>query len=296
MGLFGRLVNVAVGQAGLPGLLVSGLRVNFRVKMSQASTANEATIRIWNPNPATIALLEEGPVPTVVLQVGYGQALDPLAKVPRMIFTGGVIKDGLTVRKEGPDRIVEIEAKDGGFEIAGTIINLTFKTPTAMSVVIASVAFEMGLITGSIVLAVGPATPVPDPVLANGGVFNGQASAILDRIAASLNGAWWVTDGVFFFQSPGTVPVVQGDAPLFSSITGNLIGAVKPKDRGGVEVRALLDASLRPGAPFAIETVDALTGLTKKPQVYTATDVVFEGDSGFDTPFYVTVTGRLPGT
>ena len=289
MGLFGRLVNVAVGQAGLPGLLVSGLRVNFRVKMSQSSSANEATIRLWNPNPATIALLEEGDFPTVVLSVGYRQSTNPFAKVPRMIFTGGVIRDGLTVRKEGPDRIVEIEAKDGGAAIAGTNINLTFKTPTALSAVVASIAFEMGLITGSIVLA-------PDVVLSNGGVFNGQASAILDRIAASVNGAWWISDGVFFFQAPGTVPVIQGKAPLFSSVTGNLIGAVKPKDRGGVEVRALLDASLRPGAPFAVQSVNALTGVVTKPQVYTATDVVFEGDSGFDVPFYVTVTGRLPGT
>jgi hypothetical protein len=289
MGLFSRIVTVAVGQAGLPGLLVSGLRVNFRVKMSQSSSANEATIRMWNPNPATIALLEEGPQPTVVLSVGYGQALDPLAKIPRQIFTGGVIKDGLTVRKEGPDRIVEIEAKDGGLAIASTNVNLTFKTPTAMSVVVAAIAAEMTLPIGSIALA-------PDVVLSNGGSFSGQGSVVLDRIAASVGGAWWITDGVFFFVAPASAPVPQGEAPLFSSLTGNLIGAVKRKDRGGVEVRALLDASLRPGSPFAVQSVDALTGVPTEPQVYTATDVVFEGDSGFDVPYYVTTTGRLPGT
>jgi hypothetical protein len=287
MALFQRIVTVAVGQAGAPGLEVSGLRVGFRVKMSQSSSANEATIRIWNPNPATIAILEEGPLPTVVLSVGYGQALDPAAKIPRMIFTGGVIKDGLTVRKEGPDRIVEIEAKDGGFAIAGTNVNLTFKTPTTFSTVVAAVAAAMQLPVGQITVA-------PDVTLANGGVFTGQGSAVLDRIAQSVNGNWWITDGVFFFVSPGDVPVPQGEAPQFSAVTGNLIGGVKKKDRGGVEVRGLIDASMRPGSPFAVQTVDALSGVPTEPQVYTATDVVFEGDSGFDKAFYVTVTGKLP--
>jgi hypothetical protein len=287
VGLFERVVTVAVGQAGAPGLEVSGLRVNFRVKMSQSSSANQATIRMWNPNPATIALLEEGPFPTVLLSVGYAQALDPAAKVPRLIFTGGIIKDGLTIRKEGPDRIVEMEASDAGSVIAGTNVSLTFKTAIAMSAVVTAIAAEMQLVVGSIVLA-------PEVTLVNGGVFTGQASAVLDRIAASTNGAWWISDGVFFFQAPQDVPVPQGEAPLFSSLTGNLIGAVKKKDRGGVEIRGLIDASIRPGAPFAVQTIDATTGTPTEPQVYTATDVVFEGDSGFDKAFYATITGALP--
>lgn len=280
MSLFGRKVTVTVGQAGALGAKLTDLRVNFRVKMSQSSAPNEATIRIWNPNPLTISVLEVGPLPTVVLAAGYEDPLDPTgaASVPRMIFIGDVIKDGLIIRKEGPDRIVEISAKDGGFAVANTRINLTFKTPTSFSAVVEAIQKQMLLPKGLILV-------VPDLVLANGGNFVGQASDILDRLAAATGNAWWISDNVFFFApTAAALPLV---APLFSSKFGNLIGEPKKKDRGGVEVRALLDASLRPGGSFVLEST-TLAG------TYIATDVVFEGDSGFDRPFYVTTTGRLP--
>jgi hypothetical protein len=281
MSVFGRKVTVTFGQAGAQGLAISGLRVSFRVEMSQSSVPNAAKLRVWNPNPATIALLESGPLPTVVLSAGYSDPSIPgdLA-IPRQIFAGDVVKDGLTVSKEGPDRIVEIEAQDGGNAYQTARINVSFATPVSMSAVVAAVAAQLALPIGLI-------NVLPDPVLPNGGVFSGSAREVLDRIAATVGGAWWISDGVFFF-APTTTPLAL-PAPLFSSFAGNLIGAPMKKDRGGVQVRALLDASLRPGGTFVLQA-NTLSG------TYVASDVIFEGDSGFATPFYVTTVGRLPGT
>ena len=281
MPLFGRQVTVTMGQAGGAGVALTGLRVSFRVEMSQASTPHTAKIRLWNPNPASLALLESGPLPTVSLAVGYG---DPLlesgAAIPRLIFTGDVVKDGLTVKKEGPDRIVEIEGQDGGTAYQTARINVSFATPVTMSAVVAAVAAQMALPIGLIQV-------LPDITLPNGGVFSGQGRDVLDRIAATVGGAWWISDGVFFF-APTTAPLAL-PAPKFSSFLGNLIGSPKKKDRGGVEARALLDASLRPGGSFLVIS-ETISGL------YIASDVIFEGDSGFAAPFYVTTVGRLSGT
>lgn len=283
--LFGRRVTVTLGQAGAPGIALSGLRVNFRVEMSRSSVPHGATIRIWNPSPATVALLEAGPLPTVLLAVGYADPLDPtgLSAVPRLIFTGDVVRDGLTTRKEGVDRVVEIEAQDGGQAYQTTRVDLTFATPTTLSSVVAAVAAALALPVGLI-------TVLPDVTLAQGGLFSGQGRDVLDRIAASVNHSWWISDGVFFFAPTATgLPL---PAPVFSSALGNLVGAPKKKDRGGIEVRALLDASLRPGGTFLVEQL--VEGVPVQ-QPYLASDVVFEGDSGFDTGFYVTATGTAMG-
>lgn len=278
--LFGRVVSVAWGQAGLPGVSLSDLRVGFRVEMSQSSQANQASIRVWNPSPISLALLE-GPLPSVSLSVGYKDPLAPqLPGIPRLIFRGDVIKDGLTIRKEGPDRIVEIAAKDGGQSLKTTSVSLTYATPVTVSAVVAAVAAQL-------ILPIGQITVVPDVALSNGGVFVGRASDVLDRLASAVDSAWFVTDGVFYFV-PRSTPIPRPTAPVFSSLLGNLIGAPKKKDRGSVEVRALLDADMRPGGAFVVAS-------TTVNGTYTASDVTFEGDSGFDTPFYVTVTGRLPG-
>lgn len=280
MPLFGRQVTVTMGQAGAQGVALSGLRVSFRVEMSQSSVPHGAKIRLWNPNPASIALLESGPLPTVQLAVGYADPLQPSpTAIPRLIFTGDVVENGLTVQKQGPDRIVEIEAQDGGTAYQTARINVSFATPTTISAVVAAVAAQLQLPIGLIQV-------VPDLTLPNGGVFSGQARDVLDRLAATVGGAWWISDGVLFF-APTATPLAL-PVPTFSSTLGNLIGSPKKKDRGGVEVRALLDASLRPGGSFLL--VSTTIGGT-----YIASDVIFEGDSGFAAPFYVTTVGRLAG-
>jgi hypothetical protein len=279
-GVFERHVTVAIGQAGVAGVALSKLRIAFLVNMNRGSNPHTASIRIWNPNPLTLALLE-GPLPTVGLKVGYGDAQIPGGGVviERSIFLGEVVKNGLQVEREGRDRIATIDASDTPSAYQSIRIALTFPTSITMSAVVASIAGHLLLPIGSIVVA-------PDVVLTQGGVFSGSARDILDRIAQSTNSDWWISDGVFFFGPKGApVPSV---APVFSSLNGNLIGTPIKKDRGSIEVKALLDASMRPGSSFVVSS-RSING------TYVASDVEFVGDSGYDTPFYVRITGKLPG-
>jgi len=280
-GAFGRRVELSLGQAGATGLKLADLRVAFRVTMSKGRNPHDAEIRVYNPNPLSLALLEEGPLPTVRLAVGYGDPLLPGGGpgIPRQIFLGEVVRDGLRNERAGPDRIVEITAQDtpGAYQLGR--VALTFPTSVTMSAVVAAIAAQLRLPVGVI-------SVLPDVTLSQGGTFNGGARDVLDRIAASVNGDWWISDGVFYF-TPSGAPV-PGVAPLFSSIQGNLIGVPIKKDRGGVEILGLLDADMRPGGLFVVQS-NAVNG------TYIATDVTFQGDSGFDQPFYVRVVGRLPG-
>lgn len=280
-GLFGREVTLALGQAGAVGVALSGLRIAFRVRMDRGRSPHEASIRIWNANPLTLAALEAGPAPTVLLSVGYGDPLAPDAPgIPRQIFIGEVAKDGLRIEREGVDRIAEIEAKDspGAYQLGR--VGLTFTTPVPMSQVVAAVAAQL-------LLPVGGISVVPDVTLTQGGTFSGAARDVLDRLAASVGADWWITDGVFYFQPKGAPS--PGLVPLFSSLAGNLIGQPVKKDRGKVEIKALLDASMRPGLSFVVASA-SVNG------TYIADSVEFIGDSGFDQPFYVVIVGRPPGT
>ena len=281
MAIFGRKVVLSLGQAGVAGLALADLRVGFSVKMNKGPNPHTATIQVYNANPLTLATLEAGPLPTVQLKVGYADPLIPGGgiTIPRSIFLGEVVKGGLTITREGPDRIATIEAQDtpGAYQLGR--VALTYPTAVSMSAVVAAVAAQLALPIGSIVVA-------PDVVLSQGGNFVGDARRILDRIAASVGGRWWISDGVFFF-APAGVPV-PGVAPLFSSVTGNLIGIPAKKDRGKIQVTGLLDASVRPGVAFAVQS-NSVNG------TYIATDVEFLGDSGFDQAFYVRVVGELPG-
>jgi hypothetical protein len=282
MAVFGRRVELSIGQAGQAGVLLAGLRVSFRVRMDRGRSAHEAAVRVWNANPRTLAVLDAGPEPTVQLKVGYGDPLQPEGGtgLPRLIFLGELVRDGLRIEREGPERVAEIEAKDtpGAYQLGR--VALTFATSVSMSQVVAAVVAELGLPVGDLTL-------VPDVTLAQGGTFAGAARDVLNRIAASVNADWWITDGVFFMTPKGQA--APGLVPVFSSLAGNLIGTPVKKDRGKIEVKALLDASMRPGLSFLVDS-EEIKG------TYVADSVEFIGDSGFDLPFYVQIVGRTPGS
>lgn len=284
MAIFGRTVTLSIGQAGAPGFLFSSLRINFRVKKSRSGTPNTAKVRVWNINPVTAAILE-GPLPTIILSAGYGDPLAPPnapAPIPRQIFIGDVIKDGVTLSKAGPDRILQIEAQDGGRPYQTGFVSLAFPTSVTMSAVIATIAAQLLLVVtpGNIIV-------LPDVILSQGVTFSGSARGILDRFAASTNSNWWIESGaLYFLPETASTPNI---APLFSSLKGNLIGTPIKKDRNTIEIVALLDAGLVPGGTFSVQS-NSVNGL------YTATDVQLTGDSGFDGPFYITVIGKIVGT
>lgn len=264
--LFGRQVFLQIGKENQPGKSFSELRVGFRVQMSREAVPNKATIKAYNLHPDTIALLQELDV-IVRLVVGYD--------VPRQIFRGSPIKSGVRVEKQGPDRIVIIEAQDGGREYQSTQLNISFATPTTLQQVFDEVALQLGLPTGTIRINRNISYP-------HGFSYTGPARTLLDRIADSTASDWFIRDGALYVI--GSNEDSGEEAVVFSSARKNLIGSPTPKDNG-MEVKALIEPSMRPGRLFQLES-ESYNG------IYVAQDVMFVGDSGWETQNYVITTGK----
>lgn len=245
------------------------MRVSFDVKMSTSSTPNSAVIEAYNLAPESIALAQAKDA-VIRLFVGYD--------APLQVFAGNPTKDGVRMERRGPDRVLRIEAADGGKAFKEARVNVSFSTSTTLRQVFDSVSTQLGLPEGTIRLT-------EDLSFPKGITLAGPARDVLDRLARSTASEWYIRDGALQFVGEGED--TGETAVVFSSIAGNLIGSPTPKD-DGIEVTALLAPALRPGKPFQVESKD-YNGL------YTATDVAFKGDSGYDRPFYVIATGKPRG-
>lgn len=263
------------GVEGAPGRRLSGLRVGFNAKYRSDKTPNKCTIKIYNLAPTSLAMLF---VPRAVIRVfaGYGVGGEKLA------FEGTPTDGGLTLEADGNgDRILSIDAEDGGRAFREAVINASFATPTTIGqligLVLASTQWSRGFIDPSI-----EAITLP-----HGCTLVGRAADIMDRIAAMslpFGADWHVRDGTLYVVPKGTsTPEV---APLFSSYTGNLIGIPTPT-KDGCKFKGLMDATLRPGRAVYVKSA-ALEG------AYIAKDVTLNGDA-WGNEFEVEVEARLIG-
>lgn len=273
LGLFGRQVAIEIGPEGGVGVRHTGLRVSFRVEHKASKAVSTAEIAIYNPAPTTIGALRV-PGTAIRLLVGYD--------VPRVIFQGPPVKNGLDLQVRGPDRVFTVDAADGGRAYVGTAMNTSLTTPSTFGQVLALILAQTLWFRGYI-------DPSVEGIsLPHGIVLQGRPAEILDRLAAAvppLGADWFIRDNSLYIVPRGqATPEV---APLISSVQGNLIGSPTPT-KEGVKVQALIDATMRPGRSFIVQSL-LVNG------TYVARDVTFEGDSGYEQPFYMTITGRPLG-
>ena len=271
--LFGREVVVQVGRAGDTGRELRDLRVSFRVEMDRTSVPSRGVIQVYNPAEATVGVLQQEDA-VVRLLAGYASAGGP-----RLIFRGEPVRNGVGMERRGPDRILTIEALDGGREVADGFVNTSFGRETSARQVLDALAAALGLPLG-IPLGGALDREIRWP---HGLTLVGPARDELDRVCEALAADWFVRDGALYVVGRGRS--TGETAPLFSPAAGNLVGSPTRKADGSVEVVALLDPAMRPGRPFVVESA-SVSG------EYIARDVAFDGDSGYDAIFYVRLTGE----
>ena len=264
--LFNRKVILQLGVDGQKGKSFSDLRVRFKVTRSVDLEPDEATITLWNANPHTRALVQqEGAL--LRLLVGY--------EVPRLLFSGRPITDGVEITREATDRILKIEAKDGGQELS-TQVALNWSTDTTLQQAVEALRSASGLKVGNLDL--------PNMRIAGGFTLTGTVDEALSRISEIADRRIYIRDGALVSQAPGQP--VGTRSVVFSAAAGNLIGSPSSK-KGSVKLKALLGGAegLRPGQPYRVES-EMFSG------DYIATDVKFDGDSGFAQPYYIEVVGE----
>lgn len=264
--MFGRKVIVEIGEAGGVARRFTNLRIAGRVDKSPKSGPNTATLEIYNPSPDSIAAAQ---TPRAVVRVLAGH------DVPRLLFVGTVIKNGARIEQAGPDRILTVEAMDGGRSYQAAHINESFSRTSTIEQVFGSLAEKLGVQLGAVELGEGVQFP-------RGLTLTGPARTVLADLATSIGAEWSIQDGALQVLSDSAD---TGEAVvLVSSRTGNLIGSPKVGSEG-LEITALLDGRLRPGRRLVIES-KMFKG------VYRAREVQHVFDSGWDSSFHTTVVAK----
>lgn len=268
--LFGRRVIVELGTAGASGKRIEGLRIGFGVQMDDGSEPNKAKLEIYNASRETVAQMQASDA-MVRLLVGYQSE----GGAPRLLFQGNPIDAGVKLDRRGPDRVLVIEAQDGGREYSTSYVSESYSTATTSGQLFAAMAAALGLPLGNV------AAVVSDVSFPHGIATVGPVRDKMNRIAAMSGARWQIRDGALQVWAIGGS--TGEEAVVFSASAGNLIGSPKPTD-DGVEITALLAPTLRPGKPFRVESEDVNGD-------YVAAAVQFRGDSGWGREFYVTAKG-----
>lgn len=237
---FGRVCTLILGRDG-SGVNFAGLRVRFSIKKTSDSTANEAKIELYNPNPDHAGLLLKSWA-DIVLMAGYESNVS-------LIFTGQIRR--VTRRVEGTDRILTIESGDGDHAIEKGTVNTTLAKGTTDRDALAACQNGMGV-------AVGHADPVSKTPRSRGKVLSGKASAELSKVTTHNDAAWSVQDGQLLLLKSGQVR--PNAVWRIASDTG-MVGSPEEAEDGGVKVATLLNPGYLIGGLAMVEGVGYTGGI-----------------------------------
>lgn len=263
--LFNRNVILEAGVPGTQGLRWTENRIAFKVEKKVTKTTNEAQIELFNPNEQSVAAFQ---APGVIVRLFAGY------EFPKQIFQGDPINNGVNLERSSEDRVLKIEAQDGGRLLESAQVNETFTTATDLSQVLQRLSDNFGFEVGNLRGAENIEFP-------NGINLNGKMDLVLDRLGSMSNADWSIQDGALQMVKD------NGDtgepAVLFSTQNGNLKSVVR-KDKGKIEMTAVLEGSIKPGRRFVVES-ESINGIFK------AQDVSFNGDN-WSSDFDVKAIGR----
>ena len=92
-------------QLQMATVVVTGLRVQFKIEKNDQATPSHASITVWNLARKTRDTLSRMDVP-VILMAGYGKDIE-------QIFYGDIAPLGISVVRNGPDWLTTFKAGDG---------------------------------------------------------------------------------------------------------------------------------------------------------------------------------------
>jgi len=177
----------------------------------------------------------------VILEAGWGGALQE-------VFRGTATS--VRSRRQGPDWITEIQATDGGFQLAKAVASKQFAPGTTSGAVLAYLATTLGL---DLAPTQGLAA-LQGFVLVGGLSCVGDCAAAIQDMCDALRLLWWVEDGQIWILGEGESlpgqPLVVSPEPLPNAI--RLYQEAEPIDGQGLRIRCALASALRCGHLVAL--------------------------------------------
>lgn len=234
-----RRVDLIVSGASGDGLNLSGMRITFKTKKSDAQTPNTAEIRIYNLAPSTAKQIRDE-FTQITLQAGYEANFG-------IIFTGN-IKQVRFGRENGTDTFIDIAAGDGDDAYNFSVINTTLAAGATQTDQInaAGKALERRGV------GVGFLAETPPEALPRGKAMYGMARDYLRQSSEASEATWSIQDGKLqLVARTGTLP---DQAILLNSKSG-LIGTPE-QTNDGISVRTLLNPLMKIGGQVKIDEDD----------------------------------------
>lgn len=234
------------------------LRIDFDIDKDLTQQTNKSAVKIYNLTDETRKKLEVADL-VCSLEVGYAEDIGL-----RRIFYGSVTH--ATTRREGPDKITELEMSDGQIAIRDTVVSLGYAAGVGGAKIVDDVAVQMGLITQI-------ATDVEFASYPAGFSFVGKGRECLDKVMAATGATWSIQNNVLqVIMNGGTT---NNQTLVFSPASGlvgspeRIIKTVKRPDetkkkrkvkkekrekKAGWKVKTLLTPTISPGDSVRVES------------------------------------------
>ena len=225
---------------------ITQLRIQFLCKKNRATTANELTVKVYNPNQDTInQCLVSGGI--VRLYAGYNDEIKLIAQ--SQITTATPIYEGV-------DIILNLECLDGVESIRKTKVSISFQAGSTVNQVLNALVEYL-----QIPLKVAPDVDL-NKKFNNGYSFAGGVGTALDEVTDRAFAKWAMQDGTLLII--GQSGTTNTNAVLLTPDTG-MIGTPMPIEdtvnslevgeiRRGWKVKSLLQGDINPADIIAIES------------------------------------------
>jgi hypothetical protein len=264
---FGRVVKIVVGDRALSSVAPGGgpgLHLAFSVTRSVDRSQDQLTATAWGVHQSTLSLLQADRT-ACSIAAGYG--------TPTLLGVGRVVPGTLRVDYEGRQPRATWQISDGGIALRAIDVSRAWSTVRASEALDYVLALS-GLARGAIDLGA-------DVTYSRGLVLCDSAEGAIQQIAADTRSAYAVQSGVLHMWPRDGAR--QRLRVVVSTATG-LVGDPEPADKGRWRVVVSLEPTVRPGDEVRVDST-ALRGILR------VVDVEHAGDSGYELPFYSSITG-----
>lgn len=239
-----------------------GFRIRFDVLTNTADTMNPTSIYIYNLGPDSRARFERRHS-KIALSAGYeGNEGE--------IFVGVVAR--VRTRKEGPDYVTHIEAKDGLLAHEGSTINQSFGQPTSLTDAVTSVvkSFE----GSGIALPNIPGLNLPTKTYHSGIALSGKSITVLNQILKGSKLSATILKESLLITAKGEARGEGEQIFVLSTDTG-MVG-IPEVGESGITVNSLLNPQLEAFKRIIIKS-RFVNGIYRMVTVRHAGDT-FQGD------------------
>ncbi len=244
--LFDRIAKVLITSA-TEQLEIEHLRFSFNIKKDESSDQNSLELMIYNMNKTLRSKFEEKDL-KVELLAGYGG-------VAELIFKGDLIF--AIDKKQGPDILTKVQAKDGGVAMRQTMWSESFVAGTTVQQIVDKLSLSFGV-------AIKEISSEIQGSFANGFSTTGPVKSLLDRLGSSFNFDWSIQDDELQVTK---INAVLDDLLIVLNKDTGMIGIPEKLTAdgdkleedptiipNGVSVTSLLLPSARPGRKLALES------------------------------------------